>query len=398
MKNFPSIPDPMKRRIILWTVLSLLGLLGGALGKHYFVQTEQEQTAEAPIQEQQELSTDSFSVRFFQQALSEKPSGNILVAPHLVSDMLLVLQECSAGKTREELQSLELRRTQTLRATEPTCAMLLGMDFNLPRQNSRRGVMPLPFSENLPMALSLFNGSLSQAIGNTNIQLANSQMVTSRTKLLLGGTLNLRKEWEIPFSSTHSRTAGFDNASGSMPHIHQLRNRGMYRVTEASDKSWKAVAIPFRNDTAGGSQLVYIAILPDGNAREFALQLTPERLTTIRRELAQASPQDTLVEIPRQELQILPYDMRDTLRRMGLKALFDPETADFSPLTTDKIQLGAALFSASVYLTESGTSTQSDSSLDYAERVFSLARPYIWMITDLETDLPLEFIALIEEL
>ena len=169
-------------------------------------------------------------------------------------------------------------------------------------------------------------------------------------------------------------------------------------MAEAADNSWKAVAIPFRKDTASGSPLVYIAILPAGNAREFALQLTPELLTTIRRELAQANPQDTLVELPRQELQILPYDMRDTLRRMGLRALFDPATADFSPLTTEKIQLGAALFSAAVSLTESGTSTQADSSLEYAERVFSLARPYIWMISDLETDVPPEFIALIEEL
>lgn len=386
----------MKKQIFLWCILAALGLLGGGLGKMYLKPQQQEPAAE---QEQKtELTEDTFSIRFFQHALAEKTRGNILVAPHMVSDMLLTVQEHAAGKTKEELQALQLRPTEHIRATEPTCAMLLAMDFNLPRNEGSRGVMPLPFSENVPMALSLFNGSLANATGNSNAQLASSQMITNRTKLLLGGTLHLHKDWELPFNTGNARTAGFDNASGSMPTIHQMRNRGLYRIATAEDGNWKAIAIPFKNDRTIGSSLFYIGILPSGSARDFAALLTPELLTTIRQALGESTPQDTLVELPRQELQILPYDMRDTLRRMGMKALFDPEIADFSPITSEKIQLSAALFSASVYLGESGAAPQADSSLEYASQVISFTRPYIWLIADLETNTPIEFFGLVEEL
>lgn len=387
----------MKKQIFLWCILAALGLLGGGLGKMY-LKPQQQQEPAAEQEQKTELTEDTFSIRFFQHALAEKTRGNILVAPHMVSDMLLTVQEHAAGKTKEELQALQLRPTEHIRATEPTCAMLLAMDFNLPRNEGSRGVMPLPFSENVPMALSLFNGSLANATGNSNAQLASSQMITNRTKLLLGGTLHMHKDWELPFNTGNARTAGFDNASGSMPTIHQMRNRGLYRLATAEDGNWKAIAIPFKNDRTTGSSLFYIGILPSGSAREFAALLTPELLTTIRQALGESTPQDTLVELPRQELQILPYDMRDTLRRMGMKALFDPEIADFSPITSEKIQLSAALFSASVYLGESGAAPQADSSLEYASQVISFTRPYIWLIADLETNTPIEFFGLVEEL
>ena len=389
----------MKRRILLWAVLAVTGLLGGWLGRQHLPMHHDAVPEAAPQQENQvELSTDSFSIRFFQQALNEKTHGNILVAPHMVSDMLLLLQERAAGMTLEELQKLELQSSSFLRATEPNCAALLAMDFNLPRAAGSRGVMPLPFSENIPMALSLFNGSLANAIGNGNAQLAASQMVSERTKLLLGGSMKLHAEWEIPFNAANARTAGFENASGSVPNIHQIRNRAHYRTASAQDGSWKAIAVPFSREANTGASLVYIGILPSGSARDFAAQLTPEQITAIRKSLAEAAPRDTLVEMPRQELQILPYDMRDTLRRLGLKALFDPETADFSPITSEKIQLGAALFSASVYLGESKKPLQADSTLDLAEQVFSFTRPYIWLIADLESNTPIEFFGLVEEL
>ena len=105
-----------------------------------------------------------------------------------------------------------------------------------------------------------------------------------------------------------------------------------------------------------------------------------------------------MVEIPRLELQILPFDMRDSLRRLGLKALFDSETADFAPLTPEKIHLGAFLHAASVSLIESPDSSKADESLDYAKNIISFTRPYIWLIADLETPTPIDFMGLVEEM
>lgn len=386
----------MDKKKIIMPCLVALGLLTGVLGQRYLrPQTQQEEAVANSTAS--ELSSDAFSLRFFQHGLKEKETGNVLVAPHCITNALLSLQDIAAGRTREELQALQLKESRVLRATEPLSTALLGVDLNLPRKEGRFPAMPLPFSENVPMALSLFNGSIGAAMGKGEFQLVDSKMVTERTKLLAAATASFSAEWETPFNSANSRTADFDSASGGMPHFRQMRSRGQFRSAKAEDGSWKAVAIPFKSKAAG-EPLVCIGILPAGSARDFAANLTPEMLTGIRKSLAEASPQDMLVELPLLELQIFPYDMRDSLRRLGLKALFDIETADFSPLTPEKIHLGAFIHSVSLSLVESKDSAKADDSLDYAPEYISFNRPYIWLIADLATDTPIDFIGLTEEM
>lgn len=386
---------PMDKKKIIWPCVAFLGLLGGILGQRYLVQERTEAVAEAAAPEIK-LATDAFSVRFFQHCLKEKETGNILVAPHVISDTLLALQEISGGKTLEELKTLQLKEQQILRGSELPRVSLLGIDFNLPRGNSRSAAMPLPFSEDIPKALALYNGMLATAIGENDYQLVDSKIVNSRTKLIAGCSTTFRQEWEIPFNVANSRSADFDNASGGMPHFRQMRSKGLYRL--AKGENWKAVALPFKSAHAGAPALVYIGILPSGTARDFASALTPEFLTEIRAALAEAKPQETLVELPRMELQVLPYDMRDSLRKLGLKALFDSNTSDFTPLTPEKIHLGAFIHSCTLSLAESKDAPKADDALDYAPEYISFSRPYIWLIADLATDTPIEFIGLVEEM
>lgn len=388
----------MKKTFVIWAILAALGLAGGWFGQPYLSQKSGNDAKATSEEIREELSTDAFSLRLFQHTLTEKPAGNILVMPHVISDALLVLQELSAGKTHEEIQGLQLKACSTLRATEPAGMVLPAMDFNLPRGEKSDLVMPLPFSEDVPKALSLFNGMLAGAMEKSEAQLADSKMISSRTKLLVGCVSIMNRPWEIPFNSANTRTADFDNASGGMPHFRQLRSRGLFRTATAEDGSWRALAIPFKKDDETGATLYYIGILPAGSARDFATKLSTGQLTGIRKALAEATPEDTLVEIPRLELQILPFDMRDSLRRLGLKALFDSETADFAPLTPEKIHLGAFLHAASVSLIESPDSSKADESLDYAKNIISFTRPYIWLIADLETPTPIDFMGLVEEM
>lgn len=378
--------------------LAILGLLGGAFGKRYLQQSPQTTNEQQEAPTPRAIATDAFSIKYFQHSLAEKPAGNTLVAPHTVSELLLSLQEIAAGETLTELQAFHLTPGRAKRATEPARASLLAVDLDIPRNDSSAGVMPLPFAENMPMALSLYNGMLSSTIGSATGQLANSNMVTSRTKLMAGCAVTMQADWELPFNRANSRTADFDSASGGMPHFRQMRNRGLYRSISAEDESWKALAIPLKKETESGASLFYIALLPNGSARDFAMQLTPEQVTDIRKKLAEAQPQDMLVEIPRMELQILPFDMRDTLRRMGLKSLFNAETADFSNLTTEKIHLSAVAHACSIKLVESPVPPQADTSLETAPSTFSITKPHIWLIADLETDTPVEFMSIVEEM
>lgn len=389
----------MKEAWRMWALVAALGLVaGGAAG--YYQQWKQNNGKAPQVNEEQalQLSTDSFSLRLFQHALEAEAGGNVLVAPHILTETLLALQELAGGKTLEELQSLQLSPEHHLRSSEPQSGILLGMDFSLPRGPRADYVMALPFSDNVPMALGLFNGTLAPVTGRAEAQLADSTMVTERTKLLAGYAASFRAEWQVPFYYADTRTADFDNASGGMPHFRQMRSRGAYRIATAEDNSWKAVALPMQARSSGKVPLVLIAILPAGSARDFAGKLTPDQLTAIRRALAEASPEDTLVEFPRLELQVQPNNKRDSLRRLGLKALFDTETADFSQLTSEKIHLGALVEALNISLVESAQDSQPNENLDAAARYISFNRPFVWLLADLHTGTPIEFIGLVEEM
>lgn len=372
-------------------------MLGAGLGG-YFLQKNH--SIEIPhvkeTQEQAEVRTDEFSLFLFRHIIAEKQRGNVLVAPHMLTKALLALQDIAAGQTLKELQSLKLATGPWNRPSEPESAALLAMDYNLEKGEKSVGVMPLPFSDNVPMALSLFNGMLAPITGKADAQIADSTMVSNRTRLLAACASHYTPE--LLFFSGNSRVSDFDNASGGMPHFQQMRSRGLYVTVTSDDGSWRAVAIPTIPGHSDKNSFVCIAILPSGTARDFAANLSAELLTSIRKKLATTPPQDTLIEFPRLELQVLPHDMRDSLRRMGLKALFDSETADFTPLTPDKVQLGAFIQSFSVSLKDSTSNGRINNSLEDAANVITFNRPFIWLICDLHTDAPIEFIGLIEEM
>lgn len=383
----------MSRQGVIIASLVVVGLLTGALG-HRYLQPYLPEKHQPEVAPKPELSTDAFSLRWFQHMLMEKPTGNVLATPLCISDALFSLRGIAGGKTLDELNAQMVFDGHLPTRPASKSVALVAFDFNLPRRSERVPALALPFSEDVPLALSMFNGSLGAAVGEMDFQLADSTTVSERTKLLVGTSTQFRADWQIPFNSANSRTADFDSESGGMPHFHQMRNRGLYRCAKADDASWQAIAIPLK----GESSAVFIGILPSSSARSFASALTPEQLTSIRKTLAKASPQDTLVELPRLEFRVIPHDLRDSLRRLGLKALFDSETADFSQLTSDRIHLGAFILSAAISLAEAKDKPAADDTQDYAPTRISFDKPFIWLIADLESNAPIEIIGLIEEM
>ncbi len=379
-----------------------LGLLaGGVVGylKQSRQQDEAPQKNNTALFSEEGIATDAFSIKLLQQALDDR-KGNILIAPHVVSRTLSQLEVISGGKTKEALQALQLQPSGPPRSAEPGSISLLAVDINLPRLDSGSEIIVLPFSENVPLALSIFNGVIARFMGRNDAQYATSEMVTGRTRLLAGAVSSFQAKWNIDFQIRNSRTADFESASGALPQFTQMRSRGNYHTAQADDGSWKAIALQMRNDSLIKSPpMVLIGVLPAGSARDFAAGLTPGTIDEIRKKLAASTPEDTLVEFPRLELEVRPYDMRAILRRLGLKSLFDSEPSDFSALTTEKIHLGAFVHACEIKISESmGNEPPSQQDLDFAKNYISFNRPFLWFVTDLSSATPIDFIGLIEEM
>ncbi len=386
----------MKRtQNVILPLVAVFGLLAGGLYSQFSHNKDKEPLPPGLVPytiPEGGIVTDVFSLKLFQQVLQEQKE-NVLAAPRALSELLYAFTPLAGGHTREELNSLKLYDKPESYQSAAIHDYLIAVDINVPRKDEAGRVVSIPFSENTPLALSIFNGALAQSSPSSNAQFATSTMVTPRTRLLAGAVAYGKCTWEIPFLKADTRMAEFDSRSGAMPNHPQMRSRGAYRMAKAEDGAWKAVLLPIKD-----TNQALIGILPAGDAREFAAALTPEQLSNIRQALVTAQPEDTLVEFPRLELEVRPYDMRYTLRKLGLNSAFDTERADFSGISDHHLHLGALIHASGIWIIESQAKAQPTRELELARNTISFSRPFIWFIAGLTADTPFEFIGLVEEM
>ncbi len=386
----------MKIAQYFWPITFGVCILAGGITGYVWQTNKKAHVEAAPhsSEEARDTCTDALSLQLFQHALNDK-TGNVIVAPGIVHDLLRDLQTIAGGKTLDAINALPI-------SPEPSSHIdgfsLVAADINLHRTTPHQNILTLPFSEDYPLALSLFNSLLAKYTPYPNLQFATSDNTSARTKLLGGATAYFTPRWKIPFDKVNSQQADFDSASGRMPKFHQMRARGAYRTAKADDASWQAVAIELEQPGNNSTPLVFVAILPATPARAFAARLTPESLTAIRTALANAEPADSLVMLPRMGQIVAPQDFRSTLRQLGLDSLFSDTEADFSPFCKEQVHLGAVIYSCGLSLLESQNSTEEDASLEGAETRMEFSRPFIWFVGELNTNSPMEFMGLLEEM
>lgn len=382
----------------LWVVVAALGATAGFwVGLHKAPQ--QETASEGTLSAVPDApKTDSFTLKLFQMELADSRKANTTVAPYAMAELLHTLAPLLGGESQEEWKRIGLPDMGEPPLRAPALTVLRALDKRVATLPGAPSCLPLPMAEDLPLALSLFNRTLAEDLGYPNAIVASTTMVPAHTKLLLGATTHLKAEWTIPFNAGHTQTADFYNANGAMPHHQQMHNRGQFQTAEAADGSWKAVKIPLNNGGDKDSATLSLTlIMPHTNARELATSLTPEFLNLVRKELANSRPKDCEIKMPRISFTPPSADVRQLFRQLGLKSIYDTETADFSPLTPDKITMGAAVFAFSLELTENDK-TPHVPQPEGAETGIVFDHPFIWFISEEESNYPFYFMGMVENL
>lgn len=331
-----------------------------------------------------ELVTDAFSVKLLQTALQTPEYPMSTVCPAAMTEALHTLDSMSKGATHEQIEALGLSPTAEL----PTSMVLAAMEETLPRPEETQPILPLPFRHNYPEALSTFN----TLFGCTAADSGNS---SPDTRLFMALRTSFDCSFRQRFYQEDGKYGDFDNEDGRMPSVFLMRRCGTFRIAEAEDGSWKAVALLLEG---GSDDAAFVAVLPQGKVRDFALHLTPEQLSTIRCALAEATPQEYTVEMPRLSMSIGIRNIAPLWQALGLTAPFDIRTADFSPLTTDKLALNAVAENLTCSMQESGRRPSDIPAADSCPRLFSLTRPFLWFVGDLTTDIPFVALGAVENL
>lgn len=375
----------MNRKTLKLALLTILfGLAAGMLVPQLMKGdwfTEKEPAITLP---EGELVTDAFSVKLLQAALQTPEYPLLTVCPATMTEALHTLDTMSKGATHEQIEALKLSQ----REESPTSSVLAAMEETLPRPAEKQPILLLPFRRNYPEAISIFNTLFGYPA-------ADSGNSSQDTRLFMALRTSFAISFRQRFYQEDGKYEDFDNTDGGMPSVYMMRRCGKFRIAEAEDGSWKAVALLLKG---GADDTALVAVLPQGRVRDFALQQTPEQLSTIRRALAEAPPLECTVEFPRIDIAVGLRNIAPLWQALGLTAPFDIRTADFSPITTETVALNVLAESVSCAMTEEVKRPADIPPPDSCPQVFSLTRPFLWFVGDLTTNTPFEVMGIVENL
>ncbi|MBR5522433.1 MAG: hypothetical protein IKV82_03085 [Akkermansia sp.] len=349
------------------------------------------QGAEQPVPE---LRTDAFTLRLLHAAMQSN-EGNILLLPHALTGALSTLHKLSDGATKPALEALQLSAERLPAAEKDGEATLFFADRELELIDTPEleEIMPVAMGEQWADGLQMMNNLMTGVTGEQDTLFLTGDNLSPETKLLGICNLSLRPVWQLPLRAQKENGTDFFNANGSMPRIRALQCSGLIRHAKAEDGTWQAVALYLKLSPASAEDTCLLLIMPGGNsARDFALALTPELMTTIRKAVANAEPTFHCVEFPRIIFNPPTQEMRPVLEQLGLQQLFTPE-ADLSRLTADKpCALHAILQKCRIPLAETETSLPDD----VADIRFD--KPFLWLIGPLSTPAPPYALGVVENM
>ncbi len=341
------------------------------------------------------VTSDAFSLKLFHAALALREKGNVCVAPASMVRLLGQMKELSGGATQELLSSLHLpdMKSEAL-AVNPTHYYMLYADDGLGFKPGIRKdtVMRVPLQRDFTRALTIINNWEDAATAHDGGYLISGEDVSEDTRLIAVANQDFREEWLLPFHLAPTYEQDFYNADGGVAATPTLLSTDAHTVATAADGSWQAAALFFRRAGREGQPCCLIAIMPTtGSARDFARELTVEKLNEIRALLARTSPRQLSLTLPALRPLGQIENLQPLLLEMGLGKLFT-KGADFSGIADTPLHLDLAVSRNSLQ-----TSGQDSATGEVEGSPVRFNKPFIWLIGDLISPAPPLFIGLEEQ-
>ena len=221
--------------------------------------------------------------------------------------------------------------------------------------------------------------------------------ISPDTVMYLVNALAFDAKWERPFKSNEVRERKFTARNGQEQTGEFLCGvAGQYLRDENAEGFLK----PYE-----GGRYAFAALLPDEDTgiEDYISQLTGERLHAI---LTSPAEESTEFALPKFKTEF-SAELSESLKSLGMTDAFDGERADFTALGTSdegNIYISRVLHKTFIQVDEKGTKAgaataadmATESAAEYPHSVY-LERPFLYMIVDLDTGLPV-FLGVLTEL
>lgn len=366
-------------------------------------ETAKNQTAEAMT---------GFGVRLLQNEMTKE---NPLLSPLSILSALSMTANGAAGETKAQMEEVLGAGTETLDSYFSSLQEAKKDDKQLKLANSiwlkdtptlhvedaflqknadafGAGIYTAPFDDSTQKAI---NDWVKEHTDGMIPEIIDS--IPQDTVMYLVNALAFDAKWEKVFETTQVRTGRFTSRAGA-------EQTGDFLYGESRQYLSGEHAEGFLKYYEG-QKYAFAALLPEEGMgiEEFVSGLTGEQLHAIL-----SSPQDETVEFGMPKFKTeFSAELSDGLKSLGMTDAFDADLADFSQLGKSdegNIVISRVLHKTYLEVDEAGTKAGAATAVDVTTecalevaRSVTLDRPFLYMIVDLDTELPV-FLGVLTEL
>ncbi len=350
---------------------------------------------------------EPFALKAFREAVRENP-GNVAFSPSSIEGVLRLLRRGAQGETAAELDGVGISPAPPVAGSGVREAEALFVDSSLepallPAVRSL-DIRALPLQKNPQEAVNIINSWVSGHTRGMISELFNAAHLrgASPMAMVAVNATAMEARWQVPFSPDKTEEQEFYCADSRTTIVQMMMLRKPQYVAHGED--WDAVALFYKGKDDKPSRTCLVAILPDGNARDFVASLTAEKYAEISYALQQFTRRRIVLGLPRFELRTGTKSWKSVLQACGLSRLFSPQ-ADFRGFMNRPLYVSDVCQSCYVKVDEQGTKAAAATAavvlLSAAPRrterlIFN--RPFIWMVMNLDSPESPFFMGLLENL
>ncbi|XP_071369324.1 plasminogen activator inhibitor 1 [Centroberyx affinis] len=351
----------------------------------------------------QDKQTD-FGLKVFSQLVQDSAEENVAFSPYGVASVLGMAQLGAGGHTRRaltaamgfSLQERGMSRQQRLlqrdvsseEGVEVASGVMVERKMSL-EKGYRRALMkafqtdPHQVDFTRPdQALGVINAWVSDHTAGAIPEFLPSGSLTDETRLVLLNALHFQGLWKVPFDLKLTQERMFHCANGSTVPVPMMRltNRFNYgEFVSAEGVDYDVIEVPYEGDSL--SMLLVSPFEPEVPVSTLSKELSSQKIQQWRAKLRNVKRQ---LAMPRFTLDS-EMNLKTTLTKMGLGAMFNLATADFTRITTDeRLCVSKVLQRVKIEVNEEGTKGAAATAAVLFSRMaveeITLDRPFLFLI------------------
>lgn len=238
----------------------------------------------------------------------------------------------------------------------------------------------IDFKEDPDAARTTINDWVSEKTEEMIPELLPGGSVTNLTRLVLANAIYFNARWETEFHPSETNEGEFTLDDGSTTVAQFMSRRGDIGVAEQD--GFTAAELPYK----GGRFSMMIILPPEFGPAGTAPAISQE---IVDRLVAGMEAGDTQLAIPKFAFEY-GQSLKDSLKALGIEALFDPDQADLSGIAPpDDLHVSDVFHKAIVRTDERGTEASAATGIiagvTSMPRMFRADRTFIFLIRDGET-------------